>query len=164
MYRQAMEYVVDAHAMSTLAEDARLHQRWLEVRQLSPDAQLGATKAARNAALSVMDTFIAHAQKRDDCGRIQEPIRPRATQRAAESKRDRLIGAKKALEAAVRYCDPELLLAQGNLTDEYDIEVTELLQLITNEQKQVTAQSVLDVFSPTFPIASSKPSAASLKD
>jgi hypothetical protein len=145
-----MEQVVDAHCMSTVAEDARSGRRWLDVHALSPAPARGAEKAARNAALGILDAFVAHAQERDECK--QRDLAPASYgQDSGQDTRTRLIEAKRNLEAVVRHHDPELLYETGAPVDEYDTEVAQLLHLVQDEAKAVTPDRVLKVFLVSFP-------------
>lgn len=152
LYRQAMEYVVSANAMTTTAEDARADGGWLEVKPLIPDEKGGAIKAARNAAIGVLDAFIAHAVGRDECAE-KEDLLPEVAVSGfdAGSKREQLKRISKDLHALVVTVDPEGLIHDGAPRDEYLTEEAELLALIKNEDVAITEDRVLQVFRGQFP-------------
>jgi len=161
LYRQAIEVVVDEHAFSTTARDARAGGHAFEVKALASDDTKGAEKAARNAALRVIDEFTMHALKRDDCFRavdapplaVTTPGNPREDLRA----RDR--AARKDLRAIMRHYDPEGLLEAGAPADEYSGEEAELLRLIV--RGKLDREAVCDIwrerFGPTASLLANEP-------
>lgn len=133
LYRQAIETVIDEQAFSSTARDARRGGRWLEVRALSADPLGGAEKAARNAAIRVLDEFVAHVLKRDRC--VQEqPTEPQTVRGPKLSDRqlhkERRVALEKDLRAILKHYDPESLIAGGAPDDEYASEEAELARLV----------------------------------
>ncbi|HEY8722173.1 ROK family protein [Pengzhenrongella sp.] len=137
LYRQAIETVVKEHAFSTSDADARNGGRWLDVKALSDDLKVGAEKAARNAAIRVLDEFIAHALQRDRC-RVNplaavQPALHRSVDHRLLDKQRRIILTKQ-VEEIVRYYDPEGLIGAGAPDDEYSVEESELVQQISRAE------------------------------
>lgn len=152
LYRQAIETLIDESTFSTTAGDARQGGRELEVRALAADSARGAQKAARNAALLVLDEFVTHALKRDECvqdldaERVKPPVAPPANNR--QELRARELTARKDLSAILRLYDPEGLLAAGTPADDYSGEEAELLRLVI--EKQVNRATVRDTWKRRF--------------
>jgi hypothetical protein len=120
------------------------------VRALASDSKEGAKKAARNAAIRVIDEFNAHTLKRDMCAKENlaepEPVRrPDPGDRQEVRARQRAL--QKELRAILKRYDPEKLFPEAP-ADEYASEETELLRLVIHGD--VTHQTVREIWQRMF--------------
>ena len=155
-YRGAVERVIARHQFSTAYEDARHGSNSLQIKSLSVRA--GAAKAARNAALRVIDEFLAHAHQADDCAQYptsEADVRlvtfPGVTTLPADPRqqlRTEVEQLRQDITRIVARADPEGLLAAGAPADEYDREAEDLLRLV--RQGRLDEQSVTAVWREWF--------------
>lgn len=137
LYRQAIETVVDEHAFSSSASDARRGSSVLEVRATADDPRGGPEKAARNAAVRVLDDFIAHALKRDECVREQSVEDDAAIPTSLDEReqfRDRLLALEQDLREILKKYDPEGLVRGETYANQYFAEQSKLMQLVMDER------------------------------
>ncbi|MFC6161193.1 ROK family protein [Kribbella jiaozuonensis] len=151
MYRQAIETVVDEEAFSSAASDARRGAPRLEVRSTAGDPDGGPEKAARNAAIRVLDDFIAHALKQDECIPEQPddliPSVPAGLDERQLAK-ERQLALTKELREILKYHDPEQLLGSDPLADQYFTEEHALLRLVMDQT--LNKKAVQDLWHEAF--------------
>ncbi|MFI6827458.1 ROK family protein [Kribbella sp. NPDC050241] len=159
LYRQAIETIVNEQAFSSTADDARRGGKYLEVRATAGDPAggdlkgRGPEKAARNAAVRVLDDFIAHALKQDNCVREQpvEAASVRAVPVGLDERqlaKERQLALTKELREILKYHDPEGLLGAEPLADQYYTEEYELLRLVKDER--LDSDSVSELWRRSF--------------
>ncbi|MEV6266598.1 ROK family protein [Kribbella sp. NPDC051936] len=151
LYRQAIETAIDEHAFSSTGFDARRGNPHLEVRPTADDPAGGPEKAARNAAVRVLDDFIAHALKKDECVRESSvDAGPAAPVRLDERQlaKERQLALTKELREILKAYDPERLLRAESLADQYYTEEHGLLRLVMD--KKLDSQSVRELWSSSF--------------
>jgi ROK family protein len=151
LYRQAIETIVEEHAFSSTALDIRAAGPGLEVRASAGDPDGGPEKAARNAAVRVLDEFIAHALKRDECVREQsEEVSPEPHVEVDGRKlyRERRLALERDLRAILKQFDPEDLIGAGAAADEYFSEESEMSRLVMDQT--LTGESVRTIWLRSF--------------
>jgi hypothetical protein len=151
LYRQAIETAIDEHAFSSTAFDARRGNQRLEVRATADDPAGGPEKAARNAAVRVLDDFIAHALKKDECVReASVDVSPAARVGLDERQlaKERQLALTKELREILKAYDPERLLRAQSLADQYYTEEHGLLRLVMD--KKLDSESVRELWSSSF--------------